>query len=437
MGVRPASSAYLVQSTANNASSRAKRSGSSHRGACPAAAYTLSRAPGITSRSVCCPRGSRAGRSAPTRAAFGPTDPPVPTCRHTSGGLRASPSTHGRDLEHLGDQHVGLGRSAPSSEEVSAIHPRAKSASIGSSRSATNAVTNSSSEASPTRVVGEASSRSPATRSGRPSADASSRHARTRVGGEHRPVDLKRVKDFDDLARKVAHQVARRRLVGIAVTTKRQRDAANRSGKPVEGGFVGPPRVRWARKHHDARPMSAPVDPTDRCSPDPRATCEPSATTSVYTQRAKRATRCECDGRRHRRDGVEIDTALDLELGLKVYGSAHEDLRAGRPAGVSASAIRYYERIGLLPAPIRTDAGYRSYDDSSVARLVFVTQAKRIGLTLEQISRAAPDLGRRQLRRRPTTRSRARRVQADRGPRADRGAAGVRRPTRPGPRLLA
>jgi DNA-binding transcriptional MerR regulator len=59
-------------------------------------------------------------------------------------------------------------------------------------------------------------------------------------------------------------------------------------------------------------------------------------------------------------------------------------------AGVTTSAIRYYERIGLLPTPIRTDSGYRSYDDSAAARLVFVTQSKRLGLTLEQISDLLP-----------------------------------------------
>src|SRR5215204_5535121 len=59
-------------------------------------------------------------------------------------------------------------------------------------------------------------------------------------------------------------------------------------------------------------------------------------------------------------------------------------------AGVSTSAIRYYERIGVLPSPDRSDSGYRSYDDNSVARLVFVTQAKGIGLTLDQISALLP-----------------------------------------------
>ena len=51
--------------------------------------------------------------------------------------------------------------------------------------------------------------------------------------------------------------------------------------------------------------------------------------------------------------------------------------------GVTTSSIRYYERIGLLPAASRTGNGYRDYDDDSLARVVFVTHAKRIGLTLE------------------------------------------------------
>ena len=59
-------------------------------------------------------------------------------------------------------------------------------------------------------------------------------------------------------------------------------------------------------------------------------------------------------------------------------------------AGVSTSSIRYYERIGLLPTPPRSNNGYRDYDDESLARVAFVTHAKRIGLTLEQISGLLP-----------------------------------------------
>ena len=59
-------------------------------------------------------------------------------------------------------------------------------------------------------------------------------------------------------------------------------------------------------------------------------------------------------------------------------------------AGVAPSTVRYYERIGLVPSPPRTPSGYRTYDDEAAARLVFVTRAKRIGLTLEQIAEVLP-----------------------------------------------
>ena len=58
--------------------------------------------------------------------------------------------------------------------------------------------------------------------------------------------------------------------------------------------------------------------------------------------------------------------------------------------GVAPSTVRYYERIGLVPSPPRTPSGYRAYDDEAMARLLFVTRAKRIGLTLEQIAEVLP-----------------------------------------------
>lgn len=53
--------------------------------------------------------------------------------------------------------------------------------------------------------------------------------------------------------------------------------------------------------------------------------------------------------------------------------------------GFTPKAIRYYERIGLLPAPARRSSGYRSYGASDVARLDFVAKAKRLGLSLDEI----------------------------------------------------
>jgi DNA-binding transcriptional MerR regulator len=53
--------------------------------------------------------------------------------------------------------------------------------------------------------------------------------------------------------------------------------------------------------------------------------------------------------------------------------------------GLSADALRYYERLGLLPRAERTAAGYRSYGDDAIQRLTFICAAKRMGLRLADI----------------------------------------------------
>jgi len=53
--------------------------------------------------------------------------------------------------------------------------------------------------------------------------------------------------------------------------------------------------------------------------------------------------------------------------------------------GFSRPTLRYYEEIGLLDAPQRTETGYRVYDRGVEARLQFIRRAKRLGLSLEEI----------------------------------------------------
>jgi DNA-binding transcriptional MerR regulator len=57
-----------------------------------------------------------------------------------------------------------------------------------------------------------------------------------------------------------------------------------------------------------------------------------------------------------------------------------------RRTGIPADTIRYYERAGLLPAPARSPAGYRQYDDGIVERLHFIKGAQRLGLRLREIA---------------------------------------------------
>jgi MerR family redox-sensitive transcriptional activator SoxR len=54
-------------------------------------------------------------------------------------------------------------------------------------------------------------------------------------------------------------------------------------------------------------------------------------------------------------------------------------------AGVRTSLIRYYERIGLLPAPERV-SGQRRYDTSVLRRLAVIDVAQRAGLSLDEIA---------------------------------------------------
>ncbi|MEL0028656.1 MAG: MerR family transcriptional regulator, partial [Perlucidibaca sp.] len=58
---------------------------------------------------------------------------------------------------------------------------------------------------------------------------------------------------------------------------------------------------------------------------------------------------------------------------------------AAQASGLSAKMIRYYEQIGLLPAAIRRDSGYRDYDSRDVDTLRFVRQARALGFTLDTI----------------------------------------------------
>lgn len=53
--------------------------------------------------------------------------------------------------------------------------------------------------------------------------------------------------------------------------------------------------------------------------------------------------------------------------------------------GATIKAIRYYERLGLLPEPEREPSGYRRYGEPHVTQLRFIGNAKLLGLSLEEI----------------------------------------------------
>jgi DNA-binding transcriptional MerR regulator len=55
--------------------------------------------------------------------------------------------------------------------------------------------------------------------------------------------------------------------------------------------------------------------------------------------------------------------------------------------GVSTDTIRYYEKIGLLPAPRRSGSGYREYPSGAGNRLRVIRNAVQLGFPLTEIAR--------------------------------------------------
>lgn len=56
-----------------------------------------------------------------------------------------------------------------------------------------------------------------------------------------------------------------------------------------------------------------------------------------------------------------------------------------RETGCNLETIRYYEGVGLLPQPMRTMAGHRTYGGADVQRLGFILRARELGFSLEDI----------------------------------------------------
>jgi Hg(II)-responsive transcriptional regulator len=54
-------------------------------------------------------------------------------------------------------------------------------------------------------------------------------------------------------------------------------------------------------------------------------------------------------------------------------------------AGVNTQTIRYYERTGLFPAPVRTPGGYRQFGLGELRRLRFIRRAQGLGFSLTEI----------------------------------------------------
>ncbi|MBI2686633.1 MAG: heavy metal-responsive transcriptional regulator [Acidobacteria bacterium] len=59
--------------------------------------------------------------------------------------------------------------------------------------------------------------------------------------------------------------------------------------------------------------------------------------------------------------------------------------KVAQRTGLSVDAIRFYEKLGLLPRPTRTQGGYRLYQEREIADLAFIQKAQQLGFSLNEI----------------------------------------------------
>ena len=71
----------------------------------------------------------------------------------------------------------------------------------------------------------------------------------------------------------------------------------------------------------------------------------------------------------------------------KITSVDHTIGALGKLTGVNIETIRYYERIGLMPAPARTEGGHRSYEPEHAQRLRFIRRSRELGFGIDAIRR--------------------------------------------------
>jgi len=60
--------------------------------------------------------------------------------------------------------------------------------------------------------------------------------------------------------------------------------------------------------------------------------------------------------------------------------------KLAKETGVNLETIRFYEKIGLMPDPPRTEAGYRCYSADHLKRLKFIRRSRELGFTNQEVA---------------------------------------------------
>lgn len=76
---------------------------------------------------------------------------------------------------------------------------------------------------------------------------------------------------------------------------------------------------------------------------------------------------------------------LKLALGYRLLTMKIGNV--AKKTGCSIHTLRYYEKMGLIQKPARTEGGFRIYAAETVERVLFIKKAQGFGLTLDEIKK--------------------------------------------------
>ena len=76
---------------------------------------------------------------------------------------------------------------------------------------------------------------------------------------------------------------------------------------------------------------------------------------------------------------------LDHQVSLKVSNQAMLIGELAKLSDITPATIRYYEELGLLTAPSRSESGYRHYTETTIQELRFIKKGQGLGFSLEEI----------------------------------------------------
>jgi DNA-binding transcriptional MerR regulator len=82
---------------------------------------------------------------------------------------------------------------------------------------------------------------------------------------------------------------------------------------------------------------------------------------------------------------LRVNSPLDLKVGLRVSNHTMLIGDVARLSDITPATIRYYEELGLLTAPGRSESGYRHYCQTILEELRFIKKGQGLGFSLEEI----------------------------------------------------